>query len=195
MKIIASYNTLDSAKSNIITSYCMPDNTLIRNNDNFYIPNFCSEISAQCGIYIQLSKIGKHIEPQFIQRYYSHYGVAINFIAKPVYLSLLSQQLPTNIAFDFDHSLAISTVSISNQQIPLNSSEFSVQLNNKEFSFSVTQHIESIHAIIAETSKYYTYKIGDLFFIPIIEIDSIVQANDIFDFFIQNNHMLQCKIL
>lgn len=191
MKIIALNAPLETA-SNLAFS-CLPDSAILRNNDDFYLPNFSSQIQAVAGFYCSFHKIGKHIETQFVPRYIKEIGVAINFIAADTRLSLHAAQLPTDIAQGFDHSFATS-----NHAIPFSQSAEQLHIrfdynNQPLFNTNIAPLLSNLYCAIAQASEYFTYKIGDVFFVPLQQISS-VNANDMFDAYIDEKHFLSCKV-
>ena len=77
MKLLcAEYNEAGEVAYNVIG-----DNALLRNNDDFYIPAFATELSCVPQIVLRVGKIGKHVAERFAGRYYEEVGVGIRFYA------------------------------------------------------------------------------------------------------------------
>ena len=75
MKLLcAEYNEAGEVAYNVIG-----DNALLRNNDDFYIPAFATELSCVPQIVLRIGKIGKHVAERFAERYYEEVGVGIRF--------------------------------------------------------------------------------------------------------------------
>ncbi len=188
MKILAleyghSVATLDESMA------CYPDSTLIRNNDDFYFPNFSKQIAAYVGVYLQFNKIGKCIEPRFTNRYFNEVGCAIKFMAADVIERNKINGTETDIACGFDSSLAIS-----NDKIVMASSlNFEAKYNGKILDFD-SSSFENIPDLLATATKYFTVKIGDLFFLPLVQVPQIVSIGDVFDLSLQNQQLLTCSI-
>jgi 2-keto-4-pentenoate hydratase/2-oxohepta-3-ene-1,7-dioic acid hydratase in catechol pathway len=196
MKIIGIEQCVNTFSSLHDYSYCTyPDSAIIRNNDNFYIPNFSSSIEMIAGIYLQIAKIGKHVQPQFCHRYYNKYGFAINFIAKDLAQTLQSKGVSTDAAKGFDHSFAMSNVLLDTQQQPVEHANIVLRYNSQSFNISLQNSITSIHEHIAQASTFFTYKIGDIFFIPCITLPFTANIQDTIEAYINNNHMIHCTIL
>lgn len=175
---------------------CYPDSTLIRNNDDFYIPNFSHRIIATVGVYLHCSKIGKCVEPRFVSRYFTEMGVAVKFMAADVMDANFPHGTKTDRARGFDSSLAIS-----NEVISVDGSYESMQLvcsyNNKLMDIypdSLYEQLVRLPMIIAEATKYYTLKIGDLFYLPYACQPIYVQKDDVFDLSLQGKQLLTCTI-
>lgn len=168
---------------------CYPDSTLIRNNDDFYVPNFSKQIVAYIGIYLQFNKIGKCIEPRFTDRYYQEVGCAIKFMAADVIERNRIVGTATDIACSFDASLAIS-----NEKIHVaDTYQYVAKLNGQLIGFE-SNSFATIPELLATATKYYTVKIGDLFFLPLIKKPLLVSIGDVFDISLQGNQLLTCTI-
>lgn len=168
---------------------CYPDSTLIRNNDDFYVPNFSKEIVAYIGVYLQFNKIGKCIEPRFTDRYYQEVGCAIKFMAADVIERNRSFGTATDIACSFDASLAIS-----NERIHVaDNYQYVAKLNGQLIDFELNS-FATIPDLLATATKYFTVKIGDLFFLPLIQKPLSVSIGDVFDISLQGNQLLTCTI-
>ena len=53
---------------------------------------------------------------------------------------------------------------------------------------------QKIAEAVAEATKYYTAKVGDLFFLPCVEVPTAVSIGDVFDVSLQNQQLLTCTI-
>lgn len=188
MKILAleyghSVATIDESMA------CYPDSTLIRNNDDFYIPNFSKQIVAYVGIYLHFNKIGKCIEPRFTNRYFNEVGCAIKFMAADVIERNKVNGTATDIASSFDSSLAVSNERV---EVPANY-DFSALLNGKQIEFD-SALFENIPTFLATATNYFTVKIGDLFFLPLTQTPVTVQVGGVFDVSLQGKQLLTCTI-
>ena len=104
MKLLcAEYNEAGEVAYNVIG-----DNALLRNNDDFYIPAFATELSCVPQIVLRVGKIGKHVAERFAGRYYEEVGVGIRFYADNLERELLAASLSPTAAMAFDSSAAIS---------------------------------------------------------------------------------------
>lgn len=168
---------------------CYPDSTLIRNNDDFYIPNFSKQIVAYVGIYLQFNKIGKCIEPRFTDRYYQEVGCAVKFMAADVIERNMQNGTATDIACSFDSSLAISNDKIQAR----NQCDFVANYNGKPIEINSTAFV-NIPDLLATATKYFTVKIGDLFFLPLVQAPISVKIGDVFDLSLQGRQLLTCSI-
>ncbi|MBQ3675833.1 MAG: hypothetical protein II926_00495 [Bacteroidales bacterium] len=168
---------------------CYPDSTLIRNNDDFYIPNFSQQIVAYVGIYLHFNKIGKCVAPRFTNRYYNEVGCAIKFMAADVIERNKPLGTATDIASCFDASLAVS-----NERVEVSDNyDFSVLLNGMKLPID-TSAFSDIPELLAIATKYFTVKIGDLFFLPLIQQPVNVAVGNVFEVSLQGKQLLMCTI-
>lgn len=188
MKIIAlEYSLVSSSIEDAFAYY--PDSTLIRNNDDFYVPNFSQEIVAFVGVYVQFSKIGKCIEPRFSYRYYTECGCAIKFIAADCIANCLKQGMSPDIARGFDGSLAVS-----NDRVTVKDTYDYIATYNGNVISVDGSLFTKIPELISQATQYFTVKIGDLFFIPLIQRPIPVSVGDVFDVSLHGKQLLSCSI-
>ena len=170
---------------------CYPDTTLLRNNEDFYIPNFTQNISANYGIFIQISKIGKCIEAQFAYRYIKSFGIAVKFFAAD---ALESNLYSNSIAKGFDKSFAVSKEQIDFSEKTLKEATLSFSCGSIKNTHKLSKISKSIYTFIAESTKYYTLKIGDYCYIPLGTIQNPVSLHQTINGSIDNIDFLNFKI-
>lgn len=191
MKILAlEYGNSNAKLDGAIA--CYPDNTLLRNNDDFYIPNFSHEIVAYIGVYVHFTKIGKSIEPRFVSRYFEEVGVGIKFMASDAIARNQSLGLATDFARSFDASLAISNnkviIDCDIQKVLLQ-----VYCNKKQMTLDMSV-LADFSAIVSKATECFTIKIGDLFFVPCMKMPLSVSMGDVFDVSLQQQQLLTCTV-
>lgn len=193
MKILAiEQSILTDTESALQDLVCYPDSSLLRNNDNFYIPNFSKHVSASIGVYVCIHKIGKHIHYKYIHRYYNACGIAINFIASDYKELLQKQGLQTDTARGFDHSFAISSP-IQIAELPFADCNFTCTYNSQTYTIQGQEIEAHLHNSFARISEFYTIKIGDIFFLSLWHIP-MVTIGDIFECHIISKHVLHCHV-
>lgn len=172
MKIIATrLNYLAENNQEPIFSV-WPDSMILKNNEPFYIPNFSKKIEASAAILLKISKHGKAFAPKFAHRYYSQIGTAIHFVASDLYTKLLDNKLSTDIAVVFDQSLSVSLFSeIGN--ISLKPEYYTYTFNSNKIEINLSDFFSMINILLSKASQYFTFKIGDLFYIELSRIASV----------------------
>lgn len=84
------------------------DDVLLRNNGDFYIPEFTQEVSCVPQFVVKICKLGKGVSERFACRYYDEIGVGIRFYADTLEEELRQKGLPVVMASSFDSCAAIS---------------------------------------------------------------------------------------
>ncbi len=154
MKII-NVNTQEGKN----TIYSTPDSCILRNNENFYMPEFSQEIEGHLALVIKIKKIGKNIGAKFSSRYYDEISAGIKFVATDLLSEIKKVGKPWDAAVAFDYSNSLGNFIQKEEKQELN-----LYLNNKIIDSLNTSNI-NIDQIISEVSHLYTLKIGDLIFI------------------------------
>jgi len=145
--------------------FMKPDTALLHNDKNeFYIPDFSSEIHYEAEIVVKINKMGKNIAERFAHRYYNEVTVGIDFTARDIQSKLKIKGLPWEIAKGFDNSAAVGKF-INKEEVDLFGCNFMLQKNEETVQKSNTKEmIHSIDKLIAYASRYFTLKTGDLIF-------------------------------
>lgn len=173
MKILAiGRNYIDHAKelNNPVPKepvvFLMPDTALLRNNDPFFIPDFTNEVHYEVELVVKINRLGKNISEKFAHRYYDEIGIGIDFTARDLQSKLKKAGLPWANAKAFDHSAPLGNKFINKTDLPaIDNIDFSLTKNGKVVQQGNSKDmIFSIDHLIAELSKIYTLKIGDLIF-------------------------------
>lgn len=140
----------------------MGDDVLLRNNDDFYIPDFSSELSCVPQLVVRLCKLGKYVSERFAGRYYEEIGVGIRFYADDLERSLSERGLPAGVASSFGRSAAISEL------LPIESCEdavYEMKVNGVTvYRGGKEQQIASMERLITLSSEFHTLKIGDFLY-------------------------------
>lgn len=173
MKILAiGRNYIDHAKelNNPVPEepvvFLMPDTSLLRNNDPFYIPEFTNEVHYEVELVVRINRLGKNISEKFAHRYYDEIGIGIDFTARDLQSKLKKAGLPWANAKSFDHSAPMGKKFIKIEDLPsVDNIDFSLIKNGETVQEGNSKDmIFSIDKIIAYISQFYTLKIGDLIF-------------------------------
>ncbi|MDR0754753.1 MAG: fumarylacetoacetate hydrolase family protein [Prevotellaceae bacterium] len=168
MKIFVVENNFSNMTQNTaVPVFSMrPETSLLRNNQNFFFPEFSRNIVCGVSVFVRLSRIGRCIYKKFATRYYEEIGAAICFTAIDMLQSLQTRNQPADIARCFDFSLPVSPKTVSINDINLNNID--VQLNiNGEISqkYNTSQLLFDTDEIISRISQYISFKIGDIILI------------------------------
>jgi len=145
--------------------FLKPDSAILRNNDPFYLPDFSNDIHYEVEIVLKISKIGKNIETKFAHKYYDEIGIGIDFTARDLQSKLKEKGLPWEKAKAFNGSAPISNFINKEELGDLKNLKFDLKINGEtRQSGDTAMMLWDFDAIIAEMSKYFTLKKGDLIF-------------------------------
>jgi acylpyruvate hydrolase len=145
--------------------FLKPDTAILKDNDPFYHPDFSKDIHHEVEIVLKINKVGKNIESKFAHKYYDEIGIGIDFTARDLQAKLKEKGLPWEKAKAFDNSAPISGF-VSKTQFPdLKNLNFQLEINGEVRQKGNTEMmLWNFDEIIAEISKYFTLKTGDLIF-------------------------------
>jgi acylpyruvate hydrolase len=145
--------------------FMKPDVALLTDNKDFYFPSFTNDIHYECELVVKIDKMGKCIEKQFANRYFSKVSLGIDFTARDIQEECKAKGLPWEKAKSFDHSAAISSEWISKEELDMENIPFSLQLNDQVVQDgNSSDMLFSISDIISYVSHFVTLKTGDLIF-------------------------------
>lgn len=193
MKIFATTNFTNSFFESRPIVSILPDSVIFRENNPFYLPESDSSFSAIVGLVIKINRFGKCVSPKFTDRYVSHIGVAIKFIAKDLYNKLLAANVSPDWATAFDNSMAMS-VQREIVEDDLRSFKMKVSYNGDLFDFDSSMGRLPLTEMLASASNLATFKIGDLFFIGYHEFENI-KIGDRFELSSEGIESLICEIM
>ncbi|MCE2682275.1 MAG: fumarylacetoacetate hydrolase family protein [Flavobacteriia bacterium] len=172
MKIICiGRNYADHAKEmntevpTVPVFFMKPDTAILKNGQDFYYPDFTSDLHYECELVYRINKAGKNIQAKFAHKYYSEMTLGIDFTARDLQQECKTKGLPWEIAKSFENSAPISDVFQETENV--NPKEISFELRkNGEVVQQGHAHdmIFSIDEIIAYVSRFMTLKTGDLIY-------------------------------
>ncbi|MGL5683404.1 MAG: fumarylacetoacetate hydrolase family protein [Marinifilaceae bacterium] len=155
MKILcAEYN-----EKNELAIVPAGDDAILRENGDFYVPAFATQLSCVPQFIVKINRLGKFIGEKFASRYYNQIGVVVRFYADNLEAELAAQQLPTVMASTFMCSI------VFNKVLPMEEGEIvnmRMYLNGELVNEVDTAHLpQSIDAFLARLSQFNMLKIGD----------------------------------
>ncbi|TCV12069.1 2-keto-4-pentenoate hydratase/2-oxohepta-3-ene-1,7-dioic acid hydratase in catechol pathway [Sphingobacterium alimentarium] len=172
MKIIAiGRNYIDHAKelNNPVPEspviFMKPDTAILKDNKDFYFPEFSSDIHYECEVVYRICNEGKHVSAKFAHKYYDAVGLGIDFTARDIQSKHKEKGLPWELAKAFDHSAVISNLIPKEEFENLSDINFSLQKNGSAVQVGNTKDmIFDIDSLIVYISKFITLRKGDLIY-------------------------------
>ena len=172
MKIIAiGRNYIDHAKelNNPVPEspviFMKPDTAILKDNKDFYFPEFSSDIHYECEVVFRICNEGKHVSAKFAHKYYDAVGLGIDFTARDIQSKHKEKGLPWELAKAFDNSAVISNLILKEEFENLSDINFSLQKNGSTVQVGNTKDmIFDIDSLIVYISKFITLRKGDLIY-------------------------------
>jgi len=202
MKIIAvARNYIDHAKElhNPVPErpvvFMKPDTALLRDDRDFYYPEFSREVHYECEIIVRICNEGRHVSPKFAHRYYDAIGLGIDFTARDVQADLKSKGLPWELAKAFDHSAVAGSMIPKGEFANLQQIPFSLRKNGTVVqSGNSRDMIFGIDTLLAFISRHITLRKGDLLYTGTPAGTGPVAIGDLLEGFIADRRMFRTHI-
>lgn len=145
--------------------FLKPETAVLKDNEPFYHPEFSDDIHHEVEIVLKINRVGKNIEAKFAHKYYDEIGIGIDFTARDVQSKLKDKGLPWEKAKAFNGSAPISNFIKKGDLGDLKNLSFSLKINGETRQLGNTSlMLWNFDEIIAEMSRYFTLKTGDLIF-------------------------------
>ena len=197
MKIfVVENNFCDADKSFTEPVFSMrPETALLRNNQNFFFPEFTKKIVCGISVFLRISRIGRCIYKKFANRYYEEIGMGMCFTAIDLLQKLQAENNPSDIARCFDFSLPISAETISTNEINCKNINLELLVNNKiTQSYSTVQLPFNADEIISYISQFVSFKIGDIVLISLPNTTTEIKIGDNLQAFLNGKKMLDFAV-
>lgn len=145
--------------------FLKPDTALLKPGEDFFHPEFTSNIHHEVELVLKISKAGKHIQEQFAHKYYEEIGIGIDFTARDLQDICKTKGLPWEKAKAFDGSAPIGKFLPKSQFTDLRNISFYLNINGERRQSGNSGDMQfHFHHIIAYISQFITLKTGDLIF-------------------------------
>ena len=174
--------------------FLKPDTAMIQKKRDFYLPEFSENIQYEAEIVLKISKSGKYIQPEFASKYFEEITIGIDFTARDLQAKLKEKGHPWEIAKGFDGSAVVgefhtkSEFDLKHLNFELKKNDSTVQQGNS------AQMIHQFDTIIAEASKFFTLKTGDLIFTGTPAGVGQVYENDLLEGFLENQKVFEVLV-
>ncbi|MFC0183731.1 2-keto-4-pentenoate hydratase/2-oxohepta-3-ene-1,7-dioic acid hydratase (catechol pathway) [Pseudarcicella hirudinis] len=175
--------------------FIKPDTAILRDNEPFYYPDFSKDIHHEVEIVLKINKMGKNIDPKFAHKYFDEIGIGIDFTARDIQSKLKEKGLPWEKAKAFNGSAPVSGFIPKSEFQDLKNLNFKLEKNGQAVQEGNTSlMLWNFEEIIAEISKYFTLKTGDLIFTGTPVGVSGVQVGDKLEAYIEDQKMLAFEV-
>ena len=145
--------------------FIKPDSAILRNNQTFFIPDWTENCHYEAEIFVRINRPGKNIQEKFANTYFDHVGIGIDITARDIQDRCKEKGHPWERAKGFDGSAPISKMIPLIELPPIQDIKFSLVKNGEKVQKGHTADmLFPVNSLIAEISKYFMLKIGDLIF-------------------------------
>ncbi len=172
--------------------FLKPDTSLLREGENFYIPDFSKDLHHEVEIVLKISKAGKHIEEKFAHKYYEEIGIGIDFTARDLQKKAKEKGLPWEKAKAFDGSAPVGRFVPKAKYPDLNAINFHLLINGQlRQKGNTSDLIFNFDKVLSYVSQFVTLKTGDLIYTGTPVGVSAVKPDDKLECFIENEKLLE----
>lgn len=175
--------------------FLKPDTALLKDNAPFFYPEFTKDLHHEVELVLKISKMGRHIAPEFANRYYDEIGIGIDFTARDIQAKCKEKGLPWEKAKAFDNSAPIGKFLPKTKFATLDAIAFHLDVNGKTVQRGNTKDLLfSFDQLIAHVSQYFTLKTGDLIYTGTPEGVGPVKIGDRLEAFIGDEKLLEFEV-
>lgn len=175
--------------------FAKPETALLRPGQDFYLPDFSREIHYEVELVLRIGKMGKQLQEKYALRYIGQVSVGIDFTARNLQQDLKSWGLPWEKAKAFDGSAAVGRWLDPAALPPLNDLEIALRQNGEERQKGHTgQMIFPVARLLADISRYFTLKTGDLIYTGTPAGVGPVKAGDQLDASLNGENLLSLYV-
>lgn len=145
--------------------FMKPDTAILRNNQVFFYPDFTHDLQYEAEVVLRICRLGRRIQPQFAHRYFDALTIGIDFTARDLQRRCKAEGLPWEMAKSFDFSAPIGQFVDKQELGDINKIDFHLDINGTTVQTGNTADmLFGFEALIAHTSRFVTYRTGDLLF-------------------------------
>ena len=175
--------------------FIKPDSSILPKEQDFYLPNFTSDVHHEVEVLVKIKKVGKHIDVDFAHTYYDEIGLGIDFTARDIQQKLKDKGLPWETAKGFDGAAVIGQWVDKSTLGNLSQLQFGLVKNGQWVQQASTAlMLWSIDELIAHVSTYFTLKKGDIIFTGTPAGVSRVQEGDVLEGFIGTESFFKVNV-
>ena len=165
MKIICIDNAFLKASDIYLT--VRSDSSVLRNNDDFYMPSFSQKMSCTVGYMLRVTRLAKCMNEKFASRCYDAVGVAVAFTAQDIVERNCALCRPCDEAYCFDKSIALSPESVAPDTV--DEGVLYVNIGSDMKTCKLCDLQISLDKALSKASELLTLKMGDVVYIAATE--------------------------
>lgn len=175
--------------------FIKPDSSVLPKEQDFFIPEFTSNVHYEVEVLVKIKKVGKHIDAKFAGTYYDEVGLGIDFTARDLQAELKAKGLPWEKAKGFDGAAVIGKWFPKSTFSDMNNINFTLRVNDKLVQEGNTGlMLWKIDELIAYVSQFFMLKKGDILFTGTPAGVGKVAPNDYLTGHLEENEMFSIKV-
>ena len=176
--------------------FMKPPTALLKNNDDFYYPEFTNNLHYEVELVLKIAKNGKMIAEKFAESYIDSIGLGIDFTARDIQAKCKEKGHPWEIAKAFDNSAVISQFVPSSEVLDAEGNiGFSLSKNGETVQVGNTKDlIFDFSKLLVHISKFFSLQKGDLIYTGTPAGVGPVAIGDELQGYIGDKKMFSCKI-
>lgn len=160
-----------------------PETSLTRIDWPFFVPDWSNDVIAEVGVAARINHLGKSIPQRFANRYFDQVTIGVNFCTRDLYEELISDHQAADIATGFDGSCYLGEW-MSLTEVPE---------SEKVHGQNWQDIVEELESLIADASKYYLLKTGDIVMTAPLNVIENIKENDIISEFLGGKEVTHCR--
>ncbi|GAB4426887.1 MAG: fumarylacetoacetate hydrolase family protein [Bacteroidia bacterium] len=172
-----------------------PDTAILRENKDFYYPDYTQDLHFECELVLRIGKEGKHIQAPFAAGYVDGVGLGIDMTARDLQQEAKEKGLPWTLAKGFDYSAPISEFVDPATLPPLDNIRFRCDINGlaRQEGHSADM-IFDVPTLLAYITRFITLKKGDLVFTGTPEGVGPLAVGDRIEAYLEGTKMLDFHV-
>ena len=175
--------------------FIKPDSAVLPKEQDFYIPEFTTDVHYEVEVLLKIKKVGKHIDARFAHKYYDEVGLGIDFTARDLQSKLKEKGLPWEKAKGFDGAAVIGKWLPKSEFKNLNDLNFSLFKNGEEVQKGNTGlMLWKIDELISYVSQFFMLKKGDVIFTGTPAGVGKISVNDYLSGVLEGKELFSLKI-
>ena len=174
--------------------FMKPATAILKDNKDFYLPEFSQDVHYEGELVIKISKNGKSISKRFAKDYYQEISLGIDVTARDLQTELKAKGHPWEIAKAFDNS-AILGKFLNKDDFDLRNLTFSLMKNKVLVQEGNTKDmLFDIDDIIVYVSQFFKLQMGDLIYTGTPAGVGKMKIGDSFEGFIEEKKLFSTEI-
>lgn len=171
--------------------FMKPDTSLLKNNEDFFYPEYSKDVHFECELVYRVGKEGKYVNKRFAWSHLDGIGLGIDFTLRDLQKAAKEKGLPWTLAKGFNHSAPVSVFHPIDKYSDHRNLGFELKLNGEtKQKGNSADMIFEIPVLLEFITRFITLKAGDLIFTGTPAGVGPVKQGDRLQGYIENEQLL-----